>query len=456
MVLLRAGTLSETDTFWEVRTGLLAIAKGSLPAADPFSWTVNGQPWTLNSWGFDVLAALAYRAAGLPAVALACAGMAAAAFGLVLLQARVLGARAPVASAAVLLVSPLLIAWLSARPQLVDYIAVPALVLLLQRLVAGRAGLLAVAGVGALTAAWVNLHAAALLGVAVTGVVTGLVLVRRSTRARGGWCAAALGVSAVCSFLNPYGAGLFAQTAQVQDSSAGVVTEWQHIDPADPAQMTMLALGLVALAIALRQRDVVSVGALGVAAAGSLGAIRILPILLLLALPVLAASASQPLVRRSLRRWRAVVVPAAAAGLSAVAVMAFLGLGHLGQPSPDQYSSAVVDAIPSGCRLFNSYALGGFVLLERPDVEVSLDSRNDLYGPTRVLADQRILEGEGDTEQGLAGAGCVLIPPGTALGGYLAHSKEWERTARDSAAELFVRRQPALSSKPACISRRVF
>jgi hypothetical protein len=42
---------------------------------------------------------------------------------------------------------------------------------------------------------------------------------------------------------------------------------------------------------------------------------------------------------------------------------------------------ALVDRLPAGCRLLNDRAVGGLVLLRRPDIAVAADGRNDLYGP---------------------------------------------------------------------------
>ncbi|MCH6469365.1 hypothetical protein [Sinomonas terrae] len=438
LALLRAGTLAETDTFWQIRTGLLTIQQGSIPSTDPFSWTVHGQPWTLNSWGFNVFVALAYRFASLPGAALACAALVAAVTGLVLLQARQLGASAIVAGALIFLASPLLIAWFSARPQLIDYIAVLILVLLLHRLLDHpRAWNLA--AIGLLTVVWVNLHAGALLGVAIIAAVATLVLARRSTRVRGVWCIAALFTATAASCLNPYGPGLLAQTAQVQQDSEGIVVEWQHINLANPSQIIMLGLGIGALVVAVRRRNLVHVGALTVGVIASVDAIRILPILTLLALPVLADFASHPALRRYIYSRRVVLGPGAAVAVVVASVMALLSLGHLGRPDPSRFSTTVISSIPTGCRVFNSYDLGGFILLERPDVTVSLDSRNDLYGPERIRKDQQIIEGQGDLDQELTGAGCVVVPPDDGLAQSLHRSPDWQETAADGTSALFVR-----------------
>ena len=118
--MLRAATLAESDTFWEIRTGLLTLDERRLPAADPFSWTVPGRSWTLNSWGFNVLVAAVYRAAGLAGVASACGALVMVTVGLVLTAARRLGASPVVAATLLLLASGVLVPYLADRPQLVD------------------------------------------------------------------------------------------------------------------------------------------------------------------------------------------------------------------------------------------------------------------------------------------------------------------------------------------------
>lgn len=440
VALLRAGSLGETDTFWQIRTGLFTIQQRGLPTVDPFSWTVHGQPWTLNSWGFNICLAAAYRLAGLPGVALACASLVAVVSGMVLLLARRLGASPVVASTVLLLSSPLLIAWLSARPQLVDYIAILALVMLLRGLVEGRAPAWSLFALGVLTIVWVNLHAAALLGVAVVGATCVLVFVRRSTRGRSGWCLGALSIVTACSLVNPYGVGLLTQTAGVRSASTGIVDEWQHVDPANLTQMTMIVLGLVALVVAARCGDAVSTAALGVALVGAVTAIRLLPILVLLALPVLASLASHRVVLGYLHSRRVVLAPGAVVGVVALLGLSIPSLGHIGRPDPAIYPTKVVQEIPRNCKLFNSYLLGGFVLLERPDVQVSLDSRNDLYGAERVATAEGVLRGNSDPAQGLAGAGCVLVHQGSGLAQRLKTSRQWELRSSEPSAVLFVRR----------------
>lgn len=440
-LVVRAGTLAESDTFWAVRTGLVTLSTGEIPPTDPFSWTAAGDPWTLNSWGFNVLLALAYRVAGLAGVALLGASICAVVGWLVLLLARRLGA-SPVAAGSALLVAwaPLAV-YLSARPQVVDYAATLALVLLLRDLLTGRlAGPWAVAAVGVLSVVWVNLHAAVLLGVAVTGGATLLAAVRPETRAKVGWSGAALAVAVAGSLLNPYGVGVLTQGSQVAAASAGIITEWRPIDPTSPLQVSLFVPGLVALVLAARRRDVVLVAALAVASAMSVAAMRFLPVLLLVALPVLAAALDAPAVRRYARSRRTMLTRGAVFGLSVLTVLAAQSATHLGRPDPALYPSRVHEAVPAGCRLFNGYLLGGFLILERPDVPVSLDSRNDLYGTRHVAAASRTLEGRGDVQAALAGVDCVLVPASSGLADRLRSDRGWVVEAEEPAAVLFLRR----------------
>jgi hypothetical protein len=152
-------------------------------------------------------------------------------------------------------------------------------------------------------------------------------------------------------FLNPYGFGVLKQAAQVQNASSGVILEWHHLNPRDPLQLAALAVGLTALTLAVRRRDLIFTGGLGMVVVGSVITIRLLPILVLLALPVLAASVSRPPVLKCLRGRRIVLY----LGLAAGAVVALLSLSHMGRPDPAYYSIKAVQGIPPHCRLFNSY-----------------------------------------------------------------------------------------------------
>jgi hypothetical protein len=442
IVIVRAGVLAEGDTFWQIRVGLLTVAHHSIPATDTFSWTMHGKPYQQNSWGFDVLVAIAYRLGGLPGAAILCALITLGMMALVLALARKLGGSATVTAIAFLLASPLLVGFLTARPQLVDYAAVPALVLLLRAIERQHLRWVAVVLTGLLTAVWINLHAEALLAVAIAGASAAvlLALARRDSRWR--YAAAAAAAAALGCLANPYGIGVLHQASQVQADSSGLITEWAPLDPASPMQDLMVAAGVAALIIAWRRREAVMAAALAVCLAGSVEAIRFLPFVVILAVPLLAASVSvlPDRIRRYLTSRRVMFQRCGALGMVAIVVLALPSLTHIGRPEPSTYPAALVADIPHGCRLFTTDLVGDYVILARPDVLVSLDGRNSLYGRALLLAEERTLHGLGNLSRGLAGAGCVLVPRSYGLAPRLRHDPQWQLRAADQIAVLYVRR----------------
>jgi hypothetical protein len=442
LVIVRAGVLSEGDTFWQIRIGLLILAHHSIPATDTFSWTMHGKPYFQNSWGFDVLVAIAYRLGGLPVAAILCALITLGVIALVLALARTIGASATASAIAFLLAARLLVGWLTARPQLIDYAAVPAMILLLRAIERGRLRWGAVALAGLLTVVWINLHTAALLGVAIAGASAAVLLVlgRRDSRWR--YAVAATAAAGVGCLVNPYGIDVLHQASQVQAVSSGTIAEWAPFDPASPIQDLTMAVGLAALLIAWRRREAVLLAALVVCMAGSVEAIRFQPFVVILAMPLLAAFVSVPpeRVRRYLASRRAMFQQCGALGMAGLVALAAPSLTHIGRPDPSTYPAALVARIPHGCRLFTTDLIGSYVILARPDVLVSLDTRNNLYGAALVQTEERVLHGLGNLSRGLAGAGCVLVPRSYGLASRLRHDAQWQVREADQVAILYVRR----------------
>ena len=371
--LFRAGTLAESDTFWQIRTGQLTLREHRIPATDPFSWTDHGAPWTQNSWAFNVALALAHDVGGLPGVALLSVALSMAVVGLMLLLARDLGAEPLPATVVVLLTMPLLTPYLSARPQVVDYLGVLAVVLLVRRLASGRGHPVPIClALGLGCAVWVNLHAAAPLGVAIV-VGSGLVLLLGPSRRAGAWCLVGGALAAGGVLLNPRGLGIVAQAVGVRGASADIV-EWRPPDPSDPLQLLVLALGLLAAAVAVRSRERVVAVALTITLVGSVSAMRFLPVVLVLAVPVLV---SRPQFSRYAESRRTMFRRVGALTALGCAVLAALSLPHLGRPDPAYYSAEVARAIPQGCRVYNDYLVGGYLILVRPTCAQVVESKFD-------------------------------------------------------------------------------
>jgi len=114
--------LADADIGWHIRTGELILATHTLPRTDPFSSTMQGQPWFAWEWLYDVLLGVLHRVCGLNGVVWLCALLVAGIFvflfsqllrrGTGLLLAIVLMLLAEAASAIHLFARPHIASWL--------------------------------------------------------------------------------------------------------------------------------------------------------------------------------------------------------------------------------------------------------------------------------------------------------------------------------------------------------
>lgn len=447
IAIMRAGRLAEADTFWQIRTGDIILRTGHIPTRDTFSWTVSGRSWHPNSWGFDVALAVAYRLGGLPATALLGAlFVLIVQAGLLLLSAH--WGATPVAAGAVSFATLLvMLGWLSVRPHLVDFAVIPVLVMMADRALDDprgrrRAGI--AAGMAILTVLWVNMHLSASLGVGIVGLIAAVWFLEREPRSiplAARVARAALPVVAVAAgaLVNPLGFGLISHALMVREASVDLIAEWLPLDPTSPLSMAFLILALLGTGFAAWNRQWRRVVVLGVLAAGGIMAIRLLPIAAVIAGPTLASTLSCQRVRELAGRHRVMLRIEAAVGLVASCVLAGLAATHLGEPL---ISSETVRALPTGCRLFNALYLGGQVILLRPDVPVSMDSRNDLYGQADVRRMTGILNSTEGGSRSLAelGVTCVLVWNHEKLSDQLIDDPLWMKSAEADDVVLFVRR----------------
>jgi hypothetical protein len=98
-------------------------------------------------------------------------------------------------------------------------------------------------------------------------------------------------------------------------------------------------------------------------------------------------------------------------------------------------------AIPHRCNLLNDYELGGAVILLRPDVKVSLDGRNDMYGRALLSAGVQLLRDVPGTDARLNAAhvDCVLTLSSDNVVGRLAQDPDWHVAGHDAVRTLIVR-----------------
>ena len=228
-------------------------------------------------------------------------------------------------------------------------------------------------------------------------------------------------------------------------SVSETINEWRSLDLADSSDWLFLivpVLGVLGMVVSGRWRSwevVLPITALTLA---TMLAIRNAPLAAVVAAPEVAVGLSS-LRLSKLRSWAEprtapIVVGVWVAGV-VLAMQSTGGFGNLGQADLRQLPIVAAKEIPAGCRLLNEYTHGGFIIATRwPEVRVSQDGRNDLYGSDRVSSQLGLLDGRSLAALEEGGVECVLVKTSRPLAQALESSELWEKVAVDEAGSLFI------------------
>lgn len=357
----------DSDAGWHIRNGEAILATGSLPHADPFSFSRPAQPWFAWEWGSDAISGAIHRAAGLRGVALFYAALIAAAVWLWFHVHWASGGDFLLACAmAPLALSTTSLHWM-ARPHVIGWL----LALVLLWCVETRRTPLA--GIAVLSMAWANLHASFFLAPVI-------LLIYRYP--------AAAAVAAAASFVNPYGWHLHQHVYRYLTDSELLdrIAEFQSFDFHTAGSWQILATMMLAiaggvLAATSRRWDRFALSILFSAIA--LRSARGLPLAALLLLPI----ANAGIARELPVRWRKYTARLRAhdftmrglvlAPLLLLGAWALLRYTPAGFP-PDQFPVAAFPHIPAEARLFAPDKYGGYLIYRGRTV--FFDGRSDFYG----------------------------------------------------------------------------
>jgi hypothetical protein len=439
-MLIRAEMPQGQDMLFNARYGLDFLATGTLPRTDTYSWSFHGHEWIPSSWAWNILLALAYRAAGVIGFWLVGVAISVA---MAIVTARLCAAMRipPVPAAAVYAPIGLLALAVVPRAQTVSALFVVALPALTAAtlLSCGRARWRAVAVLCLVQIVWMNVHSLALIGPVLVLACGGALLVgRRMLTARNGafvlMLAALLGA---CCAATPYGLTAIRHASDVRATSAGLVREWAPVGFGSVAQE--ISLGAVILAVPLavsawRRGRYSRAAAMLLLAAATATAIRFGPMLALLAAPEMAWAVSKLRVRERMFRVTAVSTALVLAGI------AVLGARDLRSVGPT-VSPGLIAQLPPSCRLLNDDMAGSAVTLLRRDVPVALDGRTDLYGRHWIQLVESMFADRRGTDQLLRqfGISCVLGPKDAQLVRRLGTTPGWHVAGTDELRSLVVR-----------------
>jgi hypothetical protein len=207
--------LADADVGWHIRTGEQILATHSIPRTDPFSSTMQGQPWFAWEWLYDALLGVLYHACGLNGVVWLCALLAASIFAFLLWLLLKKGTGLPLAIVLMLLAEAAATIHLYARPHIVSWLFSLCWFVALERWEQPAAPRWLPWFFPASMALWVNLHGGWIFGLALLGTYA-LAAFLESLRTADAFArirywkrACALGWallwSALATLVNPYG-----------------------------------------------------------------------------------------------------------------------------------------------------------------------------------------------------------------------------------------------------------
>lgn len=465
--------MMDGDTGWHIRTGEWILSHGSVPQHDLFSFSKPGAPWFAWEWLSDVLFATLHRSWGLAGVAAVCGVALAGAIVLLMRQMAASGANAFVA---------IVLAVLAVGASSVHYHARPHVFTLLFLALAGNIVSSDLRNptrwlwfLAPLMLVWTGLHGGFLALIAYLGL-TAAGLAVESFRGSRPWnaplrYAALTAVCAAVTLLNPYGIGLHTHIAAYLQSSfiADLIQEFQS--PIFRSEATLqfellLFAGVGCCVLSVLRGRIAPVLPVLYFAHASLGAVRHVPLYVLVAVPVIAAeltelwrryseaSGSRSLVRelndiaadstssfRRLTPWAAVLALAAVAATPSQSWPTDFSPKHFPAEMVSKYGSHL-----AGSRLLTSDQWGDYLIYRLyPEVRVYMDGRSDFYGEQIGREYLAMLQLDGKWHEYLQKNqfDTVLAPVSWPLVSALRMSPEWRETAGDAKAVLFVRRKAA-------------
>jgi tetratricopeptide (TPR) repeat protein len=482
LALLGFHPIVSEDTPWHLKQGELYVTTMSLPDQDPFAFTTAGREWIKFSWAADIVLYLVFQTGGFPGLVFFRLLML---FAIVAVLYRILRdcGLHPLASTLVVFAASLAVRFrLLVRPEILSFVLILVLVAILLRLRAGPRWLPYL--MLPVQAAWANVHASFVFGVAIPGLVL-LANLARGDRIVPGWgrleldrarvkhLAAAVACLPLATLLNPHGLSLLLfpvrQNRMVRLTAFGEWVEiWRLPDFGAPWWTPVVIFGLfvvvfvvTAVLLVAREGRVDPVGVGIVLFMGTYAAFRSRAIpyfvlaaapLLALALVRLAADAQARFDGGWPRRWErlgalaCLLVLATSIGATVASGVPFrLGFG----PVPNSYpegAAAFLERHRLDGRLFNTYQFGGYLLWRRwPANRVFIDGRYDA-----VLFDEALFEAYRGAHQSPAALDrltgdygvdiLVLDARPTHRLAFLDAHGGWARVYWDPVAEILVRR----------------
>ncbi len=414
VIVFCAPGFTDPDFYWHLKTGELIAKSGAIPDADPYSFTYAGKPWVAHEWLTELLFYWTVQAGGFFALRFLPALAAAANFMLLYVIARRLTGKELVAAVATACFFIPLMPSFTLRPQIFSFLCFTTYLLVLFDFKYFRSTRLLWL-LPVLMLAWVNLHGAFMLGIALLAAFIAaewgnrwLFPVRhsRSSQRLGLLCLVTLATIAATA-LNPHGLRilLYPFETVAMEASKGMIAEWHSPDFHELLPRVSLAgifAWLIASVYARRKPDLTEIALPLLLIVAGLSAWRHLPLMAIVLLTFFCAMLRHVRPSEILARtfsWRRHAAasqgkPITRAQAGAVHLLVFAGmvLAALAGAVKTQQEGETSKYLANGAasyllardisgHMLNDYDLGGYLIYRLwPTHKVFIDGRADLYG----------------------------------------------------------------------------
>jgi len=504
LFIMATRNVTDPDVWWHLKTGQYIAEHKAVPRTDPFSFTRSGERWVAHEWLTDLLLYEAQRYAGGGGLILLFAVILSATFYFIYLRC---GSALYVAGIATLAGAWTTMAVWGVRPQVVSLLLTSLWLLILERS-ENHPNLLW--WTLPLTVLWVNLHAGFALGL----VLSALFLAgdwlelgvggSHSIASRQRMEAFILALDCLLVPLNPNGMRMFRYPVETLRSPAmqNYIAEWAspNFHHSDYWPFLMLILTTFAITARLRRqlrpRDVLL---LIVSLYAGLSSIRMIPIFVFVALPLLSrqvgswrefTSAPEGAIDSSSDRSAEALRHPKSAGHNQKPVQESVGVFQqtAGQHQPatglrlwlngaivlgmvaftashafkvirsqaeaesrhfPTQAVAYLQEHPAGGPIFNHYGWGGYLIWKLYPIPVFIDGRADLYGE---LLNQfaKTYSFQADWQKPLQQwkISTVLVPPDAALAAGLRSAPDWTVCYEDAQAIILTHCPAATGTRP--------
>jgi hypothetical protein len=466
-VVADAGRWADPDLWGHLVFGRLILTHGHLPPRDIYSYSATGLPWHDHEWLSEVVLALL---SGLGVVGLKLMKLAATAATITLLAMGAAETGAPISLQLIVLTTgALAIApMIQFRPQLFDFIALSALLLLLARECYRRAGRLWLAI--PLFALWANLHGGFFVGLAVLAVYTAVTAIEDLAAGEGIKRAIHLsGVTAGCvlaTLLNPDGVGNWFTVMHTLGNplTRAMVSEWQpllfkiaeewHKSPKTAINFALVIVPFAALVtcFALRPRggDLALVVIAAMMGAAAYLAVRNMALAVIATITPLCRHAALAL---DATRFGDTAAPAPRRRsheilVGAIALAIAFATGLFSPRLPDGYPQPrgaieFMQAERLHGNVLDDFGWGEYLIFHlAPESRVFIDSRYDMVYPQAVLADYLdffLVRPRAAAVLGAYPHDFVLLRVASPPYSFMMAQPGWQIVYRDKVAALFAR-----------------